>query len=84
VVLDHGSIEMTALYAHLDDATVKREMDSSHDRVNVRGERIALPVDGPLGKAAWMRTGSRAPSRRSRMGTAGCRWCSHARTRTRA
>jgi len=54
-VLDHGSIEMTALYAHLDDATVKREMDSFHDRVNVRGERIALPVDGPLGEAAWMK-----------------------------
>jgi site-specific recombinase XerD len=54
-VLDHGSIEMTALYAHLDDATVKREMDSFHDRVNVRGERIALPTDGPLGKAAWMK-----------------------------
>jgi site-specific recombinase XerD len=54
-VLDHGSIEMTALYAHLDDATVKREMDSFHDRVNVRGERIALPVDGPLGQAAWMK-----------------------------
>ena len=54
-VLDHGSIEMTALYAHLDDETVKREMDSFHDRVNVRGERIALPVDGPLGQAAWMK-----------------------------
>jgi site-specific recombinase XerD len=54
-VLDHGSIEMTALYAHLDDATVKREMDGFHDRVNVRGERIALPVDGPLGQAAWMK-----------------------------
>jgi site-specific recombinase XerD len=54
-VLDHGSIEMTALYAHLDDETVKREMDSFHDRVNVRGERIALPVDGPLGEAAWMK-----------------------------
>jgi site-specific recombinase XerD len=54
-VLDHGSIEMTALYAHLDDATVKREMDSFHDRVNVRGERIALPVDGPLEQAAWMK-----------------------------
>ncbi len=54
-VLDHGSIEMTALYAHLDDATVKREMDSFHGRVNVRGERIALPVDGPLGEAAWMK-----------------------------
>lgn len=54
-VLDHGSIEMTALYAHLDDETVKREMDSFHDRVNVRGERIALPADGPLGEAAWMK-----------------------------
>ncbi len=54
-VLDHGSIEMTALYAYLDDETVKREMDSFHDRVNVRGERIALPVDGPLGEAAWMK-----------------------------
>jgi hypothetical protein len=54
-VLDHGSIEMTALYAHLDDETAKREMDSFHDRVNVRGERIALPVDGPLGRAAWMK-----------------------------
>ncbi|MGO9750701.1 MAG: tyrosine-type recombinase/integrase [Solirubrobacteraceae bacterium] len=54
-VLDHGSIRMTARYAHLDDETVKREMDSFHDRVNVRGERIALPVDGPLGEAAWMK-----------------------------
>jgi site-specific recombinase XerD len=54
-VLDHGSIEMTALYAHLDDETVKREMDSFHDRVNIRGERIALPADGPLGQAAWMK-----------------------------
>ena len=54
-VLEHGSIRMTARYAHLDDDTVKREMDSFHDRVNVRGERIALPVDGPLGEAAWMK-----------------------------
>jgi site-specific recombinase XerD len=54
-VLDHGSIRMTARYAHLDDETVKREMLSFHDRVNVRGERIALPVDGPLGEAAWMK-----------------------------
>jgi site-specific recombinase XerD len=54
-VLDHGSIRMTARYAHLDDETVKREMHSFHDRVNVRGQRIALPVDGPLGEAAWMK-----------------------------
>jgi integrase len=54
-VLDHGSIEMTALYAHLDDATVKREIALFHERVNIRGERIALPTDGPLGEAAWMK-----------------------------
>ena len=54
-VLDHGSIRMTARYAHLDDETVKREMLSFHERVNVRGERIALPTDGPLGEAAWMK-----------------------------
>ena len=54
-VLDHGSIRMTAFYAHLDDETVKREMHSFHERVNVRGDRIALPTDGPLGEAAWMK-----------------------------
>jgi site-specific recombinase XerD len=54
-VLDHGSIRMTARYAHLDDETVKREMQSFHERVNVRGERLALPTDGPLGEAAWMK-----------------------------
>ena len=26
-----------------------------HERVNIRGERIALPVDGPMGEAAWMK-----------------------------
>jgi hypothetical protein len=54
-VLDQGSIRMTARYAHLDDETVKREMLCFHDRVNVRGERFALPTDGPLGEAAWMK-----------------------------
>jgi hypothetical protein len=54
-VLDHDSIEMTAHYAHLDDATVKREIARFHERVNIRGERIALPVGGPLEEAAWMK-----------------------------
>ena len=54
-VLDHRSIRMTARYAHLDDETVKREMLSFHERVNIRGERIALPTDGPIGEAAWMK-----------------------------
>lgn len=54
-VLDHASIEMTARYAHLDDETVKREITAFHERVNIRGERIALPIDGPLQEAAWMK-----------------------------
>ena len=28
---------------------------SFHERVNIRGERIALPADGPFGEAAWMK-----------------------------
>jgi integrase len=54
-VLDHGSIEMTAHYARLHDETVKREVDRWHERVNIRGERIALPIGGPLEEAAWMK-----------------------------
>ena len=54
-VLDHGSVEMTARYARMRDETVKQEVKRWHERVNVRGERIALPVDGPLEQAAWMK-----------------------------
>ena len=54
-VLDHGSIEMTAHYARLHDETVKQEVRRWHERVNIRGERIALPTDGPLEQAAWMK-----------------------------
>jgi integrase len=54
-VLDHGSIEMTARYARLRDETVKQAVRRWHERVNIRGERIALPVDGPLEQAAWMK-----------------------------
>jgi len=30
-------------------------MMSFHERVNIRGERIALPTGGPLEQAAWMK-----------------------------
>src|SRR5205823_9275324 len=43
------------VYARVADQTVRREVARWHERVNVRGERIALPVDGPLGEAAWMK-----------------------------
>ena len=54
-VLDHESLEMTARYAQVHDETLRREVRRWHERVNVRGERIALPVNGPLEEAAWMK-----------------------------
>jgi integrase len=54
-VLDHGSMEMTARYARLHEQTIKRAVTRWHQRVNIRGERIALPADGPLEEAAWMK-----------------------------
>ena len=50
-----GSIEMTARYARLHDETVKQEVRRWHESVNIRGERIALAIDGPLQDAAWMK-----------------------------
>jgi ferredoxin len=37
------------------EETVRQAVKRWHERVNIRGERIALPVDGPLGQAAWMK-----------------------------
>ncbi|MGZ6638878.1 MAG: tyrosine-type recombinase/integrase [Solirubrobacteraceae bacterium] len=54
-VLDHGSIEMTARYARMREETVKQAVKRWHERVNIRGERIALPTDGPMEQAAWMK-----------------------------
>jgi len=54
-VLDHSSLEMTARYAQIHDDTLRREVIQWHQRVNRRGEQIALPIDGPLGEAAWMK-----------------------------
>jgi Phage integrase family len=54
-VLDHESLEMTARYARVADDTVSTALAGWRERVNVRGERIALPIDGPLAEAAWMK-----------------------------
>ena len=54
-VLDHGSIEMTARYARMRDETIKQAVKRWHARVHIRGERIALAVDGPLEQAEWMK-----------------------------
>lgn len=54
-VLDHASMNMTARYAHLHDETLRKEITRWQERINVRGERVALPTEGPLGQAAWMK-----------------------------
>jgi len=54
-LFDHASITMTAHYAQLHDETLRREITRWLERVNIRGERIALPLDGPLEEAAWMK-----------------------------
>jgi len=54
-VFDHASIVMTSRYAQLNDDTIRLEVMGWHERVNIRGERIALPIDGLLGEAAWMK-----------------------------
>jgi site-specific recombinase XerD len=54
-LFDHASITMTAHYAQLHDETLRRAITRWHERVNIRGERIALPLDGPLEEAAWMK-----------------------------
>ncbi len=54
-ILDHTSIQMTFVYAQVSNETVKREMTGWHQRVNIHGERIALPIESPLAQAAWMK-----------------------------
>lgn len=54
-LFDHASIRMTERYAEVHDETVRREVMRWHERVNIRGERVALPVDGPLQEAVWMK-----------------------------
>ncbi|MCA1680520.1 MAG: site-specific integrase, partial [Actinobacteria bacterium] len=54
-LLDHASMNMTARYAHLHDETLRREIARWQERINIRGERVALPLEGPLGQAAWMK-----------------------------
>ncbi len=54
-MLDHSNLNMTAHYARIHDSTLRREYDRWQQRVNVRGERIALPAEGPAAEAAWMK-----------------------------
>ena len=52
-LLDHNSPDMTARYAQIKDATLRREWERYQQRINIRGEVIALDPAGPLSDAAW-------------------------------
>jgi len=52
-LLDHDSSEMTARYATIKDQTLRREWERYQQRINVRGEVIALDPAGPMSDAAW-------------------------------
>jgi integrase len=52
-LLDHESPEMTARYATIKDQTLRREWERYQQRINIRGEVIALDPKGPISDAAW-------------------------------
>jgi len=52
-LLDHESPRMTNIYARLHDQTLREEFDRYQQRINIRGETVALDPDGPLSDAAW-------------------------------
>jgi integrase len=53
-LLDHTSHTMTARYARLADATIREQWQRAQ-KINIKGEPIEVPADGPLGDAAWMK-----------------------------
>jgi integrase len=55
VLLDHASFEMTARYARISDATVRRRWEQA-TKVNIKGERVTLDPTGPLAQAQWAKT----------------------------
>ncbi len=53
--IKHESTQMTAHYARITDQTVRRHWEQA-TRVNIKGERVTLDPDGPLGQAQWAKT----------------------------
>jgi integrase len=47
-MLDHSSPTMTRVYAKLHDRTLREHYDRYQERINVRGEIVALDAAGPL------------------------------------
>lgn len=55
-LLGHASPEMTATYAHLHDATLRKAFDAYQgQRVNIAGERLDYDPQAPTADAEWMK-----------------------------
>jgi hypothetical protein len=52
-MLDHGSLSMTQVYSRLSDTKLREHFDSFRERINRRGEKVALVGEGVLGEATW-------------------------------
>ena len=52
-LLDHDSPEMTWRYARLSNETLRRKWEQGQQRINIRGEIVALDLEGELSDAAW-------------------------------
>jgi hypothetical protein len=53
-LLDHTSHTMTSRYARLADTTIRQQWERAQ-KINIRGEPVQIPVDGPLAEGAWMK-----------------------------
>jgi integrase len=53
--LSHDSAEMTSVYAHMLDQTLKQEWLATHERVNAAGERVPLTTPLIDDEAAWLK-----------------------------
>lgn len=53
-LLDHTSHTMTARYARLADTTIRQQWERAQ-KINIRGEPVQVPVDGPLAEGAWIK-----------------------------
>ena len=51
-ILDHDSHQMTAHYARLSDATIRRHWERAR-KIDIHGDTVVLDPDGPLAEAAW-------------------------------
>lgn len=53
-LLDHTSHTMTSRYARLADATIRQQWERAR-KINIRGEPVETPRDGPLAEGAWIK-----------------------------